>query len=46
MMIFIAHRVLKKFYLVNSVLEDFVSKVGQHIEILDLGRIWKVFIYR
>ena len=27
---------LKKYYVVNNVLEDFTSKVGQHIEILDL----------
>ena len=32
---------LKKFYLVNNVLEDFVSKVGQHIEILDLEEFGK-----
>ena len=32
---------LKKFYVVNNVLEDFTSKVGQHIEILDLEEFGK-----
>ena len=32
---------LKKFYIVNNVLEDFTSKVGQHIEILDLEEFGK-----
>ena len=32
---------LKKYYLVNNVLEDFTSKVGQHIEILDLEEYGK-----
>jgi len=32
---------LKKFYLVNNVLEDFISKVGQHVEILDLEQFGK-----
>ena len=32
---------LKKYYLVNNVLEDFTSKVGQHIEILDLEQFGK-----
>jgi len=32
---------LKKFYIVNNVLEDFTSKVGQHIEILDLEQFGK-----
>ena len=32
---------LKKFYVVNNVLEDFTSKVGQHIEILDLEQFGK-----
>jgi len=32
---------LKKSYVVNDVLEDFKSKVGQHIEILDLEQFGK-----
>ena len=32
---------LKKFYMVRNVLEDFTSKVGQHIEILDLEQFGK-----
>ena len=32
---------LKKFYIVKNVLEDFKSKVGQHIEILDLEQFGK-----
>ena len=32
---------LKKSYVVNNVLEDFTSKVGQHIEILDLEQFGK-----
>ena len=32
---------LKKYYMVKSVLEDFTSKVGQHIEILDLEQFGK-----
>ena len=32
---------LKKFYLVKNILEDFTSKVGQHIEILDLEQFGK-----
>ena len=32
---------LKKSYVVNNVLEDFISKVGQHIEILDLEQFGK-----
>ena len=32
---------LKKFYIVNNVLEDFSSKVGQHIEILELEQFGK-----
>ena len=40
-MIFIAHQVLQKSYVVNDVLEDFKSKVGQHIEILDLEQFGK-----
>ena len=32
---------LKKYYVVNNVLEDFTSKVGQHIEILDLEQFGK-----
>ena len=32
---------LKKFYIVNNVLEDFNSKVGQHIEILELEQFGK-----
>jgi len=32
---------LKKYYVVNNVLEDFTSKVGQHIEILDLEEFGK-----
>ncbi len=32
---------LKKYYIVNNVLEDFTSKVGQHIEILDLEQFGK-----
>ena len=31
----------KKYYIVNDVLENFVSKVGQHIEILDLKQYGK-----
>ena len=31
----------KKFYVVKDVLEDFTSKVGQHIEILDLEEFGK-----
>jgi len=31
----------KKYYVVNDVLEDFVSKVGQHIEILKLNEFGK-----
>jgi len=32
---------LKKFYIVKNVLEDFTSKVGQHIQILDLEQFGK-----
>ena len=32
---------LKKFYMVRNILEDFTSKVGQHIEILDLEQFGK-----
>tara|TARA_Y100000590_G_C15712463_1_gene1010750 strand:- start:243 stop:1283 length:1041 start_codon:yes stop_codon:yes gene_type:complete len=32
---------IKKFYVVNNVLEDFTSKVGQHIEILELEQFGK-----
>ena len=32
---------LQKSYIVNNVLEDFTSKVGQHIEILDLEQFGK-----
>ena len=32
---------LKKFYLVKEVLEDFTSKVGQHIQILELEQFGK-----
>ena len=32
---------IKKYYVVNNVLEDFTSKVGQHIEILDLEQFGK-----
>ena len=32
---------LKKYYIVNNVIEDFTSKVGQHIEILDLEQFGK-----
>jgi len=32
---------LQKYYVVNNVLEDFTSKVGQHIEILDLEQFGK-----
>ena len=32
---------LKKFYIVKNVLEDFTSKVGQHIEILELEQFGK-----
>ena len=32
---------LQKSYVVNDVLEDFKSKVGQHIEILDLEQFGK-----
>ena len=32
---------LKKYYMVKNVLEDFTSKVGQHIEILDLEQFGK-----
>jgi len=32
---------LQKSYVVNNVIEDFVSKVGQHIEILDLEQFGK-----
>ena len=32
---------LQKSYVVNEVLEDFKSKVGQHIEILDLEQFGK-----
>jgi len=32
---------LQKLYVVNNVLEDFTSKVGQHIEILDLEQFGK-----
>jgi len=32
---------LQKSYVVNNVLEDFISKVGQHIEILDLEQYGK-----
>ena len=31
----------KKYYVVNKILEDFVSKVGQHIEILELEEFGK-----
>ena len=40
-MIFIVHAGLQKSYVVNEVLEDFKSKVGQHIEILDLEQFGK-----
>ena len=29
----------KKYYVVNKILEDFISKVGQHIEILELEEV-------
>lgn len=32
---------LKKTYVVNNVLEDFTSKIGQHIEVLDLEQFGK-----
>ena len=32
---------LKKYYMVRNILEDFTSKVGQHIEILDLEQFGK-----
>ena len=32
---------LRKYYMVKNVLEDFTSKVGQHIEILDLEQFGK-----
>ncbi len=32
---------LKKFYIVKNILEDFTSKVGQHIEILELEQFGK-----
>ena len=32
---------LKKYYMVKNILEDFTSKVGQHIEILDLEQFGK-----
>ncbi len=32
---------LKKFYIVNNVLENFTSKMGQHIEILELEQFGK-----
>ena len=32
---------LQKSYVVNNVIEDFISKVGQHIEILDLEQFGK-----
>ena len=32
---------LKKTYVVNNVLEDFISKIGQHIEVLDLEQFGK-----
>tara|TARA_B100002051_G_C16711839_1_gene627071 strand:- start:375 stop:1415 length:1041 start_codon:yes stop_codon:yes gene_type:complete len=32
---------LKKFYIVKNILEDFISKVGQHIQILDLEQFGK-----
>ena len=32
---------MQKSYVVNDVLEDFKSKVGQHIEILDLEQFGK-----
>ena len=41
MMIFTAHLDKKKYYVVNKVIEDFVSKVGQHIEILELEEFGK-----
>ena len=38
---------LQKSYVVNDVLEDFKSKVGQHIEILDLEQFGKsLFIFK
>ena len=40
-MIFTVHQVLQKSYVVNDVLEDFKSKVGQHIEILELEQFGK-----
>ena len=35
----------KKYYVVNDVLENFVSKVGQHIEILKLEEFGNALIY-
>ena len=32
---------MKKTYVVNNVLEDFISKIGQHIEVLDLEQFGK-----
>ena len=32
---------LKKYYVVNNIFEDFTSKVGQHVEILDLEQFGK-----
>ena len=32
---------LKKTYVVNNVLEDFISKIGQHIEVLELEQFGK-----
>ena len=36
---------LKKYYLVKDVLEDFNSKVGQHIEILNLEQFGNCLLY-
>ena len=43
-MIFIAHQVYKNHYVVNDVLEDFKSKVGQHIEILELEQFGNLYL--
>ena len=34
----------KKYYVVNDVLENFISKVGQHIEILKLEEFGNAFL--
>ena len=36
----------RKYYVVNDVLENFVSKVGQHIEILKLEEFGNALVYR